>query len=766
MASYIKSRKHAAVRITTPQLTSAAAATLIAIAMPVGAQTGSLSEVKVEATADSYKPTTSSSPKFTQPLLDTPQTITVIKKEVLQDQGAATLTEALRNTPGITFQMGENGNTSTGDAVFLRGFDTAGSIFVDGIRDVGSISRDVFNIEQIEVVKGPSGSDIGRGAPTGYINLSSKVPTSDNAFGGTLSFGTDSQKRTTADINRKLNDSGSAAFRLNLMAQDSGVPGRDDVKSKRWGVAPSLALGLGTPTRTYLSYLHLEQKDRPDGGIPTIGLSGFYLAQLAPIGGNGPKVDTSNYYGQMSDRDNVDADMFTARVEHDLAPGVTLRNITRWGRTSQDLTVTGVFGNTLITPSLANPSAWLMRVSPQGKLQRNEIIANQTNLTADLNLGGLKHSISAGVEFSREEQTNRTLAAQLNASNATLVSGAYQAYANLYNPDSNRAFIPVTPTGASTSGKVTSAALYAFDTITLNEQWLVNAGLRYEHYRTDFSSLAAPVGGTQAGTALSGNDNLLTGKVGVVYKPASNGSIYAAYATSAKPPGSDFALAGVTTTSGVTSTTVNNPNVDPQKAKTVEVGTKWDVLDNRLSLSAALFKTTNENEQVQVDAFGGTESYGKTRVKGAELSAIGQITPAWQLIAGLASIDTEIVQGARTSTTQNGAQVRYSPKLTATLWTTYKLPMGLTIGGGARYVDTQARSTTNVGATGTSFFPEIPSYTVFDALLGYEINKNVSIQLNIYNLTDKFYLARVNNGGNRLVLGTPRSALLTANFKF
>jgi len=770
MASYIKSRKHA--RSTTPQLTSAAAATLIAIAMPVGAQTNSLSEVKVEATADSYKPTTASSPKFTQPLVDTPQTITVIKKEVLIDQGATTLTEALRNTPGITFQMGENGNTSTGDAVFMRGFDTSGSIFVDGIRDLGTISRDVFNIEQIEVVKGPAGTDIGRGAPTGYINLSSKLPTAENFVAGTVSVGSGSQKRATADINRSLDETGTRAFRLNLLGQDGGIVNRDEVKNKRWGVAPSLAFGLGTPTRAYFSYLYMDQKNRPDGGLPTIGLDGYYLAQLARIGGNGPRVDTSNYYGYTSDHDDVRADMATARIEHDIAPGVTLRNITRWGRTKQDLVLTAPFSNGLITPNLANPAGWLVRLLPQGKLQENEILTNQTNVTADLTLGGLKHSLSAGAEFSREEQKSSTLAAQANATNSLpiVTNGVtqFQPYTSLYAPDINRAFVPVTPNGARVRAKTNTAALYAFDTIKLNDQWLINGGVRYEHYKTDYTSLAAPAAnGSQAVTDLSGSDNLLTGKVGVVYKPASNGSIYAAYATSARPPGSDFALAGNTTAAnGTVSTNVNNPSLDPQKAKTAEVGTKWDVLDNRLALTGALFKTTNENEQVQVDAFGTTEQYGKTRIQGLELSAVGQITPAWQIIAGVANVNTKILEGARTSTTQNGAQIRYSPKVTATLWTTYKLPMGLTLGGGARYVDTQARSTTNAASTSTTFFPEIPSYTVFDAMVGYEVNKNVSIQLNIYNLADKFYLARVNNAGNRLVIGTPRSALLTANFKF
>ncbi|CAN7533878.1 catecholate siderophore receptor Fiu [Variovorax sp. LjRoot130] len=761
--AYIKSRKHAVGRAPSPQLTGAAAATLIAISMPVAAQTNTantLREVKIEATADGYKPETSSSPKFTQPLVDTPQTITVIKKEVLQDQGATTLTEALRNTPGITFQMGENGNTSTGDAVFMRGFDTSGSIFVDGIRDVGTVSRDMFNIEQVEVVKGPAGADIGRGSPTGYINLVSKVPTAENFFAGSVSLGSASQKRATVDLNRALNETGSVAFRLNAMVQDGGVPGRDLVENNRSGIAPSLAIGLGTPTRIYLSYLHMDQKNRPDGGIPVVGLEGYYLADLARIGGNGPRVDTNNYYGFLSDHDDVKADMFTARIEHDIAPGVTIRNISRWGRTKQDLVLTGVFSNGLLVPNVFNPLGWSVRTTPQGKLQDNEIFANQTNITADLTLGGLKHSISAGVELGREEQDNTAVAAQINALNGVRSGTSLLAYNNLYAPNVNRAFVPVLPTGASTAGKTTTAALYAFDTIKLNEQWLINGGLRYEHYKSDFSGLDAPAAnGTQLATRLGKSDNLLTGKVGVVFKPAPNGSIYAAYATSAKPPGSDFALSG-------TATNINNPNLDPQKTKTAEVGTKWDLLDKRLAVTGALFRTTNENEQVQIDTFGNTEQYGKTRVQGVELSAIGQITPAWQVIAGIASIDTEILEGSRTSTTQNGAQIRFSPKLTATLWTTYKFPMGLIVGAGARYVDTQARATSNAALTPTTFFPTIPSYTVFDAMIGYEINKNVAIQLNLYNLTDKFYLARVNNAGNRLTVGTPRSATLTANFKF
>jgi catecholate siderophore receptor len=766
--AYIKSRKHAVARGLPPFGSAAAAATLMASALPASAQTAggasasTLREVQVEATADSFKADRVSSPKFSEPLVDTPQTITVIKKEVLQEQGAATLTEALRNTPGVTFQMGENGNTSTGDAVFLRGFDTSGSVFIDGARDIGTVTRDMFNVESVEVVKGPASADIGRTAPTGYINLVSKVPLAENFFSGSVGIGSGDYKRVTGDFNRVLNESGSMAFRLNVMKQDSGVVGRDYVENTGWGVAPSIAFGLNTPTRVILQYQHIDQKNRPDGGLPTIGLDGFYLSQLAARGGNGPRVDTRNYYGYLSDHDNVKADMFTARVDHDFGNGLRLRNLTRWGKTDQDLVLTGVLSNSPLTPNVFNPLTWSTRVAPQGKLQRNEILTNQTNLTAELATGSVKHTINAGIELTREEQDNGTMAALINRTNGQLVSGTFQAYNSMYLPNIYRPFVPVLPTGASVEGKTSTAAAYVFDTMKFNEQWLLTGGLRFEHYRTDYFSLNAPttVGGAQTATTQEKSDNLITGKIGLVYKPAPNGSIYAAYATGAQPPGGNFAFQTTATAN------INNLNLDPQKSKTAEIGTKWDVLDGRLALAGALFRTTNENEQVQVDTFGNFEQYGKTRVQGVELSAVGQITPAWQLIAGLAHIDTEVLEGSRTTPTQQGAQVRYSPKLTGTLWTSYKFQNGLTIGGGARYVATQQRATSNAAVTPTTFFPEIPSYAVFDAMIGYEINKNVSVQLNLYNLTDKFYLARVNNAGNRLVLGTPRSALLSANFKF
>src|SRR5690606_2532613 len=249
---------------------------------------------------------------------------------------ATTLTEALRNSAGVgTFYAGENGNTTTGDAIYMRGFDTSNSLFVDGIRDLGSISRDLFNIEQVEVEKGPAGTDNGRSAPTGAINLASKQAFLADATSGTLTTGTDSQNRVTADINRTLDGMPGSAVRVNLMWQDSDVAGRDHVNNSRFGIAPSIGFGLDTDTRAYVNLLYIEQDNVPDGFVPTIGIDHWEpQAGLENLVGN--PVDSENFYGTRDDHDDVTAKMATFRLEHDFSDNMTLTNSVRWGETRQD----------------------------------------------------------------------------------------------------------------------------------------------------------------------------------------------------------------------------------------------------------------------------------------------------------------------------------------------------------------------------------------------------------------------------------------------
>jgi catecholate siderophore receptor len=738
-------------------MVSLTAFSLARAAVPAEPQPQVMQGVSVTEEVDEqgYKADAASSPKFTAPLLDTPQTITVIRKELLDDQGLGSLAEALRNTPGITFTLGENGNTTAGDSITMRGFDTAGSIFLDGIRDLGAVSRDTFNTEQIEIVKGPSGSDNGRGAPTGYINLSSKQPTLVDAASAKLALGTDNRKRAEVDVNQTLGAWDGAAVRFNTFYDGGDRAERDVADFGRWGFAPSLALGLGGETRAYFNYLFIKQNNTPDGGLPSIGILGYAsnstIPEVADAVNAADPVDRSNYYGAPTDFEHVRSNMFTARVEHDLSGTTTLRNTSRYGRTTLRRVITGVntLGNlsTGSGPGLVvnDPSEWTISRSRQGRDEANELLTNQTNLTTSFRTGAFTHSLSTGVEFIYEHQTNNTMA-------ATGTAGV----ANLYNPSTADVFQQVAHTGAVTDGKTTTAALYLFDTLQFSDHWSLNSGIRLDRYRTEFTSITAPSTPPTASSFIKGDGSLLTGKLGLVFKPVENGSIYAAIGTSAQPPGgANFAL-------NTGPTNINNPELNPQKARNLEVGTKWDLLENRLVVTAAAFDTRNRNDLASQDPdTGEVTQFGERKVRGIELGVSGMITPGWQVTAGFASMDTKVVEGSATTT---GASLTFSPKITFTSWTTYQFPFGLTIGGGARYTDSQLR---NGNATQpTTALLANPDAWVIDAMAGYDVNDRVSLQLNVQNLLDKFYLNSLNNGGSRFVLGAPRTVLVTGTVKF
>jgi catecholate siderophore receptor len=737
--------------------------------------------VKADAIDNAFKAEKVSSPKFTQPLVDTPQTIVVVKKELFQQQAATTLSEALRNTPGITLLMGENGNTATGDSIFMRGFDTQGSIFVDGIRDLGSISRDTFNTDQVEIAKGPAGVDNGRGAAAGYVNLSTKLANQESGTTGTLVGGTSHYQRVTLDSNQALSD--TSAVRVNVMKQDAGVDGRDQVENNLQGLAGSLALGLGTDTRTYLNILSMEQSGVPDGGIPTIGLDGYYNAIFATgaLKGQSPaRVSTDAFYGSTSDYNNVKANMVTVRIEQDLASGATLRNMSRYGRTHQDQLVTGVNAITFTTPT--NPSSWTIARSRQGKDQTNQILTNQTNLTASFDLGGIKHELSSGLEFIYESQLNHGLA--LPFTSPTSSTAVAQAQANLYRPSTADVFQPVRRTGAKTDGETMTYAFYAQDTITFNEQWELSAGIRADrfHTKTDVitrqAAVTAPAPqaipvGTLVGSDAQLSDDLFGWKLGGVYKPVTEGSIYVSYAMVELPPGgANFAL---NTTNAANN--INNPNLNPQQGTNTELGTKWNLLDNKLFLTAALFRSTNENE-IATNPDGSAVQLGEKRVEGLELGAVGSLTDKWQISAGLAFMDNEITRGNRTvdnpatpgneaSGNNEGGAIQWSPKTTFTLWNSYTFDSGLLVGAGARYIDTMVSSSSvNKTALSTRSVYEFGDYWVFDAMASYPLNKNVSVQLNILNLTDEDYVASLNNAGSRYFPGQPLSARLGVNVAF
>ena len=771
----IKSRKHAQTRFN--QHMSAA---LAAMLLPVVAQAAeapdaaeqakpqTLQEVQVNGSRENdFKAERASSAKYTEKLVDTAQTLTVIKKELIEQQGATTLTEALRNTPGVgAFFLGENGSTNTGDAIYMRGFDASSSIYVDGVRDVGSISRDTFNIEQIDVLKGPAGTDNGRSSPTGAINLVSKQPLLENAYSGSATFGSGKQRRATADINTVIDADAGTAFRLNLLDQDSENPGRDFVKNKRWGVAPSLAFGLNSPTRVYLNYFHVKQDNIPDGGVLTIGLPGWTAPNAALSFMNGAAtVNPKNFYGSVLDHDNVKADMATVKVEHDFANGAKLVNTSRYGKTKQDYLLTSFMAsaaNLAANKAGSDPSSWTMlRTNLTTKDQLNEILTNQTTLTADFTTGALKHTVVGGLELTNEKQTNYTYANTAPAATAGLPATSIY-YPNPHTPITS-AQVNLKRNGGRSEGTTNTQSVYVFDTIKFGEQWIFNGGVRVDHYNTTYNAITVqaattpqviPVG-TLVGSSIEASDNLVNGKLSALYKPTKDSSVYALVASSKAPPGgTSFALSS-------SANSANNPKFDPQETINYELGTKWDLLGQKLSLSATAFRTEvkNEIEQDPVDAL--YYQTGKKRVQGIELGVTGEVLPKWLVSAGYVHQNTSVESG-KVVTAGGNNQLTYTPKQSFTLWTSYTLPFGLQIGGGARFSDKLARGTD--GAVGTPAYAD--SYWVFDAMASYPINKHIDLRLNVYNLADKEYVQAINKSGYRYTPGAPRSGSLTANFKF
>ncbi|MBD9443798.1 TonB-dependent receptor [Pseudomonas sp. PDM04] len=725
-----------------------------AIALDATAITGEAQD------ATSYNAEKASSPKYTAPLVDTPRSVTVIPQQVLKDTGALNMQDALRTVPGITFGAGEGGNPQ-GDRPFIRGFDAQGDTYLDGVRDTGSQSREIFAVESIEVSKGPNSAIGGRGAAGGTINLVSKKAHLGNSLDGGFTWGSDQTQRYTFDGNYQFTD--TAAGRLNLMSHESNVAGRDQVDYDRWGVAPSLVFGLGTDTRVNLDYYHLESNDTPDSGIPYSFSSPRTKANPdKPFSGG----DDSNFYGLDRDFRKGRTDTATFAIEHDLSDALTIKNTLRHGTSMQDYILTQPDDS---KGNVNFDSVWRRANT---RVSNTETTTNQTDLFGDVYIAGFKNSFSTGIEFSREESekssynvntdtTPLTTAPPSSTNCRPPMIGAPSGYncTSLSNPNPNDPWNgAISRNYAGTDTKADTYALYVFDTLELSEQWLVNMGLRYDHFDTEYKSYTAAGATTYKGDDVS---EFVTGQFGVVYKPAPNGSIYASYATSATPPGATLGegqdgnpLSGTPDRSG----NLLSSDMEPETTKNYEIGTKWDFLNDRLSLTADVFRTEKENARVQVNTTS-YENAGTTRVQGIELSASGKLTDQWQVFAGYAYMDSEQVDGGDlpANKAKNGNELPNTPKNSASLWTTYQVTPKLTIGGGAFYVDKVFGNVDNTTM--------VDSYVRYDAMAAYKLTKNIDLQLNVQNLTDETYYDKAfsTHFANQ---AAGRTALLSTNFHF
>ncbi len=727
-----------------------------------------LDEVTVEAARQSaYNPQNVQSQKFTAPLVNTPQTVSIVPKEVFNQQGAQGLADVLKNTPGITFLAGEGGHASSGNSMVMRGFDATSNIFVDGVRDNGNYSREIYNTEQVEIAKGPAG-DNGRGSAGGYINMATKAPQLTSFYSGTASYRfdetrADSSARMTFDVNQSLEklpfggfSVPGAAFRLNALLQEGGVTGRDYAEKNRFGIAPSLAFGLGTATRVTASYEHLVQNDIPDMGFPGAGVPDT-STNAAWTGGD---IRRDNFYGLLSDYDDVVSDVAMVRFEHDFNEKMRIFNQLRFSRNDRQALYA--------VPGGPNATTGAITTNRQAFDRETTTWSNLTNFSAEFKTGFIEHTFAGGLELSREEGTTLRDWTGLGQSPGVGGGAPTSITTNVYDPDPGRPIVNFNPTYAWIDDvRIDTVAVYANDTIKFSEQWQLSLGTRLESYKADVKFRRRSDGAT---VDYEADDTLFTGKAGLVYKPVQTGSIYTAYGVSAQPPGTSYLSndngsrnnGGPTDPSapGGTITGQNSPNADPQYSYNYEVGTKWQWFDNRLMTSLAVFRSERDNISTSTNTDGTPATYGDQVVKGVELGVAGNITENWAVFGGLSYLESE--NHNSTSVTADDADLPFTPDWTANLWTTYRFPIGLTVGGGIRYVaESVASGSANNTATGV-----LPSYTVIDAMLAYEINEHVTVRFNVNNLADEYYARSLNNNSQRAYLGEPRSYTLSADWKF
>jgi catecholate siderophore receptor len=652
------------------------------------------------------------SPKFTQPLLDTPRTVSVIPDEVFLAQGATTLRDVLRNTPGITFQAGEGG-AAPGDVFSMRGFSSGNDVLLDGVREPGAYTRDAFNLEQVEVVKGPSSAISGRGGTGGTVNLVTKSPKPEAFTRAAFAAGTASHSRATVDFNAPLDAISGAAVRIAAMYTSAGVAGRDVVHNSSWGVAPSVSFGMGKPSRFTLAYQHLTQDNIPDYGLPWAAFE------------TNPRVDQSNFYGlEGYDYEDVRSDLATATVERDLAEGWTLRNVSRWADNFRDSAIT--------SPRPPN------RQLQQRRMDQSQL-TNQTSVNGSFRTSGVRHDFVAGIEVGRESTLVRRQAQTTN-----------QPQTNLTDPDPRQRPIGPMPVnkGNPEDTSLGLAGIYAFDTMQLGSRWELTAGLRWDSADVDFELTNVSTG---VKTRLGREDRMLSWSSGVVFKPRANASVYASYATSFNPT-VDAGAGGAAISDSPAA--VNNVNLAPEKSRNLEVGAKWETGGGRAIATAALFRTEKTNARTRGAT---TEPFvldGEQRVEGVELGLTGHLTERWSVLAAYAHLDSEFVASA--NPLEEGAALAFVPESSFNVWTEGRLPRGFSVGAGAQFMDSVFRNATNTA--------EVPSYWLLNAMASYEMSHALTLRLNVNNLADEIYVDRV--GGGHYIPGAGRSVVVSAELDF
>lgn len=754
--TFIKTRKKL--------VSSAIASTLSVVAVNAVAQDqiAQLETIHTEAAAEqSLKVDNSANSKFVAPLLDTPKSVSVISKQLIEDTQVTTLSDALRTVPGITLGAGEGGNPN-GDRPFIRGYNSESSMYVDGIRNSTSQNREMFAIEQVEVTKGSASAMGGAGTTGGSINMISKTAKKGDFLEGSVGAGTDDYQRITLDGNKDFGN--GIAARVAVMGHHNDKAGQENgTEYARAGIAPSITFGLDSDTRATLSYYYLKTDDTPDSGVPYNNPTGYSQYSGKPI-----DVKQGVYYG-WKDRDfqKQENQSGTIKLEHDLSDNLTISNTAVYNSSKNDYLWTNPDDSQGNIYKSGN--VWA-RVN--SRIADTDTFTDQLALTGKFNTGALKHSFNLGAEYS-DQETDRTQYI-INGENTTgsihnkcdpIKDVATGWCTSVQNPNRGPWTGSISTDGADQYNTQTkSTSVYFLDSIEFSPQWILDLGLRWDDYSAKqtmtYGARNSAVLGNPTATppvlptakagdqvTIKNDSDFINYQVGLVYKPVENGSIYASYATSSNPVGVD----GGDGSEGITAAI---QNLKPEEVRTMELGTKWDVLNEKLNLTAAIFRTEKTNTRATADD-GTTKNIGETRIDGFELGVNGNITDKWALSAGYTYLDSELVDDG--TDLNDGNQVQNVAKNSATLWTTYQVMPQLTLGAGAVAMDKVYGNAAN-----TKF---VPGYVRYDAMARYNVNKNVDLQLNVNNLSDERYFTKAYSS-HYATEAEGRSAVLSLNFKY
>ncbi|MCU6433561.1 TonB-dependent siderophore receptor [Undibacterium sp. Jales W-56] len=697
-------------------LAGGAAATAL-LAHSVQAQTA-LPEVVIKESAqpaDKYEVTESATAtKVATQLRNVPQIVNVVPKVVMRDQNALSVQDVLQNVAGLSFSVGDGQR----DQVAIRGFTAISDQFIDGVRDDALYFRDLSNIDRIEVLKGPGSVLYGRGSAGGLINRVSKKPNANPVAEVAATLGSEGQKRGEFDIGTASQDK-QMQFRLTGALEDSRNF-RNQYFLERQAVAPSASFLLQPGTRLTVQADYLKDKRLADQGVPSYK-------------GRPVDVPIETYFGAANGRDRAyvqsEVSSGTATLDHAFSDTLSLHSVLRAYDYSLDRNYTTI-------GSVSSGAIPTVSIAQARRLRDERGVYLQNELSQKLQWGATRHQILYGVELGQQDKSE------------LLWSRSNVATYNLLNP----VLVKLPPLPASlTAGndnknRVDIAAVYLQDLATLDSNWKVLGGLRYDHLKQQRDDRTA------RNLDLQRTDNTLAPRVGLIYQPTEQFSLYAAYSKSFQPLADSFSFRA------------NSDQMKPTQTVNHEVGVKLDVAA-KASLTAALFEMSQTNIQVADPA---NSSYslpvGKQRTRGVELSFTGEIAPQWELISGYAYMDGKIVESTeRTSTGSpfRGKTAALTPKHSFNLWLKRKFSGaydGYYVAAGGRAESARFASPDDLTV--------LPGYGVIHVGAGYAAKKfDVSVMLK--NLLNRKYYVAAHSGANDYNMpGEPRSVLVTARYRF